>query len=417
MSISATLKQNPNNIVDLILVDIEKRPMEWIKKFNPDYALFPVLTGEAKWVQSFADNLKQELPNVKTVFGGVHATLYPETLRADFIVRGEADYLERFIRSNKMISPYQEDVTQLPQPDRSIYYKYPHLAKASSKQFITARGCNFNCSFCSGHMYHKLFPKMPRVRRRNPEQVIAEIYDVRSKWGLKSVSFTDDVFTLSPKDWLPKFLDMYKHEIKLPFICNTRFDIINAEFLGMLKDAGCYGLEMGIESGSLRIRKEILNKGAGTNETILKAGRLIKSAGFKLKTYNIIGIPTETLEDAFQTVELNSRIKADQTSCSFMTPFKGYDIAKYYPSDVQLTDSIYRPMSNLSKEIINLQTFFLIATKFPFLIPVIKGLIKLPPNRLFRLMALFIYGLFMAKVHKLTIGDIWRYRKLDTFKI
>lgn len=416
MSISAMLKLQ-DHTVDLILTDELRRPMDYIKKFNPDYVLFPVITGEDKWVQSLADEIKQELRKVKTVFGGAHATFYPDTLSADYIIRGEADYLNLW--DNEGVHLYEpiSDITLLPESDRSIYYsKYPHLAKASSKQFLTARGCPFSCSFCSGHVYHKMFPNAPLIRRRLPEQVIQEIINVREKWGLKSVSFTDDVFTLDKK-WLSTFLELYKKEVKLPFICNTRFDIINEDFINLLKDSGCYGLEMGVESGSYRIRKQVLNKGDGTNITILKAGQLIKSYGLMLKTYNIIGIPTETLEEAFETVELNSKLKADQTSCSFMTPFKGYDIAKYYPKNVELTDSIYRPMKIIPKEIINLQTFFFISTKYPKLQPLIKQLIKLPPNKLYRLIAMFVYGLFMARVHKLTLSDIWRYRKINPFRI
>jgi radical SAM superfamily enzyme YgiQ (UPF0313 family) len=417
-NISAMLKQMGND-VDLILTDYEKRPLEYIKKYQPDFVLFPVITGEHLWVQQFASEVKKELPKVKTVMGGPHATLYPDTLKADFIVCGEADYLEPDLLSKDNGILYYEpvrDITLLPQQDRSIYYKYEHLGKASSKQFLSARGCPFSCSFCFGHMSHKMYPDTPRVRRRTPDQVIGEIGSVRARYGLETVSFTDDVFTLN-LEWLKKFLDLYKNEIKLPFICNTRFDIINKELLEMLKDAGCYSLEMGIESGVPLIRQRILNKSDKGNEDIIKAGRLIKSFGLGLKTYNIVGIPTESLEDALETVKLNAEIKADQTSCSFMTPYKYYDIAKYYPDGVELTDSIYKPMKHLSKEIINLQTFFFIATKYPFLLPLIKQLIKLPPNIFYRSMAKLIYGLFMARVHKLTIGDMWRYRKISAFRI
>ena len=173
-----------------------------------------------------------------------------------------------------------------------------------------------------------------------------------------------------------------------------------------------------MESGVQHIREMVLGKGKGDNAKIIQAGRLIKKYKFGLKTYNMVGLPTETLEDVFETIKLNSQIKADQTSCSFLTPYKGYDIAKYYPDNIELTDSIYKPGQNVPKEIVNLQTFFFIASKYPWTQPIIRKLIKFPPNKFYRLSAMAIYGLFMAKVHKLTMGDMWRYsRHINPFRV
>jgi anaerobic magnesium-protoporphyrin IX monomethyl ester cyclase len=413
MSISAMLKQQGHD-VQLLLADEEGRNLESnVYHFHPDYLLMPVITGEHDWVSSIQCQLYSASGHAKLVIGGPHVTYYPETVQyADYIIRGEADNLWGALQNppGEYLLPPVEDITKLPQPDRSIYYdRYPHLAKASSRQFLTARGCPYGCAFCSNHLTHRMFPDAPLIRRREPLQVINEILGVRRQWGLKTVSFTDDVFTLNNDGWLSHFLLLYKRFVNLPFICNTRFDIFNDELASKLKDAGCYGVEMGVESGVQRIRAEILGKGNKPNETIIKAGEVARKYRLKLKTYNIIGIPGETFDDAMETVHLNQKLHADQTSCSFMTPFPKYDIAKHYPEGTVTTSSIYQPGKWVPREIVNLQTFFFILVKAPWLEGLVRKLCKLPPNPLFRTIALGVYGLFMARVHRLTVGDIWRY--------
>jgi hypothetical protein len=226
------------------------------------------------------------------------------------------------------------------------------------------------------------------------------------------VSFTDDVFTLDKK-WLTRFLTMYRDifwkQERIPFICNTRYDIFDSELAEMLVGAGCYGVEMGIESGVLELRSKVLGKGDRPNERIVVAAMTAKRYGLKLKTYNIIGIPGETFEDAMQTVKLNQQLKADQTSCSYMTPYPKYDIAGHYPEGTVVTSSIYQPGKWLDKRIVNLQTFFFILVKMPWLEGLVRKLCNWKPNRVFRWLALGVYGLFMARVHRLTVGDVWRY--------
>jgi radical SAM superfamily enzyme YgiQ (UPF0313 family) len=411
MAISAMLKQQGHD-VQLLLTDEEGRNLKQsIQQYWPHFVLMSVITGEERWAQDMA-SLAKSICRPCIVVGGPHPTFYAETVQyADYVIRGEADNLWATLEQppgEYLLQPVP-DIVMLPMLDRSLYYdRYPHLAKASSKQVLAARGCPYACSFCSNHLTHKLFPGTQRVRRRMPSQVVLEIMDVAQHWGLKTVSFTDDVFC-TDSEWLDKFLPLYRSAVGLPFICNTRFDVFNESLAERLKWAGCYGVEMGVESGVQRIRAEILGKGNKPNETIIKAGQIAKKLKLALKTYNIIGIPSETFNDAMETVRLNQQVKADQTSCSFMTPYPKYDIAKHYPAGTVTTSSIYQPGKWVPREIVNLQTFFFILVKAPWLEGLVRKLCKLPPNPLFRTAALGVYGLFMAKVHRLTLGDIWRY--------
>ena len=411
MALSAILRQN-NIETDLVMVS-EENPLSYIRKYKPDLVGFHVISGEHPWVISLCQAIRERFPKVEIVLGGPHATFCPEDLadHANFVVMGEADRSILELARYGVIAPQPlvEDLSSLPMPDRTIYYKYSYLAKSTVKQFLTGRGCPYNCSFCLNHLARRLYSGQKWIRRRTPEDVIQELLYVKREYGFRTISFSDDTFGLD-QEWLSRFLDMYKHEIKSPFMCNVRCDMISRELIATLKDANCYGIEMGVESGSERIRRDILHKGNITNQRVIEAGTIVKSYGMVLKTFNMIGIPTETINDCFDTVKLNSEMRPDHTSCTFLTPYPKYDIATHFhKQDLDSEGSYLEPLPHVSRQMVNLQTFFFIAVKFPRLIRVVRLLIKCPPNPVYRILSRLLYGLFMAKCHRLTMGDILRY--------
>ena len=140
-----------------------------------------------------------------------------------------------------------------------------------------------------------------------------------------------------------------------------------------------------------------------------------------LKTYNILALPGETLENAFETLYINVKIKSDFAACSLLQPFPKYEITEYakekgfLPRDYDVKDvhgGIYRysPLKLKDKyQIVNLQRLFFLGVKFPRLIPLIKKLIKLHPNPIFTFIGQVLYGFNMSRVHRLTLGDMIRY--------
>lgn len=453
-SISAYLKSHGHQ-VDLFLPDYEKDIFAALFQAKPEIIAIPCFTGEHLWASQFLISIKKRLKKTVTVLGGPHPTYYPEVIYADgidIIVRGEAEeamleLLEALrlgkstIRINNLwvkkngrvykndLRPLIADLDKLPFPDRSIYYKYSFLRHASVKQFLTARGCPYACSFCSNHLLRKMYrDKGLFLRRRSPENVIAEMVMVKGQWGFKTVSFTDDVFA-TDFHWLEKFLPEYKKQIGVPFMANVTANLVNAKLVRLLKKGGCYGLAMGIESGSQKIRCEFLKKNI-TNKQIIVAGRLIKKNKLKLKTYNILCLPGETLENAWETVNLNIAIGPDSATASLLQPYPGYEITEYalqagfLPKKFGLEnmgDSIYTqtPIEIADKEkICNLQSFFPLVVKMPLLSGLVNILIGLPAGRFYRLLGKFFYGLSLSRVHRLTFLDIWRYgRHLDPFKV
>ncbi len=419
--LSAVLKQ-ANHQVDLFVVDAEKdKIMQKIKDFCPNIVAFSITSMEYCWASDIAKKVKKE--NIAlTVFGGPHPTYFPEFIKNDFvdivcIGEGEGAFVDLanvidkkqdFTKIKNLwvkkdgriykneLRPLVEDLDSLPFPDKEIYYKYKFLRDLPTKRIIVSRGCPYACSYCFNHLYNKMYTgKGKFVRYRKPEKVIQEIKELKEKYPLKTVSFSSDTFTLNRK-WLFEFLDLYKKELKIPFICNSRVNEIDEEVAKRLAEAGCFYTSFGVESGNERIRNDILKKGI-TDQQIIDAARYFRKHGIKYVTYNMCALPTETLKEAFETMELNAKIKSNITTPTILQPIIGTTIYKFIQdNDLFAPEFTPEKMSGHygksplkikdKKSIENLQKISWIGIKYPKTIPLIKKLVKLPPNPVFNIL-------------------------------
>jgi radical SAM superfamily enzyme YgiQ (UPF0313 family) len=130
--------------------------------------------------------------------------------------------------------------------------------------------------------------------------------------------------------WLTEFSALYKRKIALPFTCNHRVNLITPELVRLLKDAGCYQIFLGIESGNEHIRNRVLNRNL-SREKIVRAFRLCAEAGIKTVAYNMVGVPFEDNRAVLDTIKLNAEAKADHSLCPVYYPFPGtglFEVAK-----------------------------------------------------------------------------------------
>ncbi len=331
------------------LIGIEEFMLKRAEKFEPDLIAFSSPTNLFPWVKKMAKKLKESL-KVPVIVGGPHAISVPEYVLMqdgiDMVCTGEGEealleLLNSMEKGEKRtdikniwfkvdgkiirnpVRPLMEDLDSLPFPDKEIFEKYGAIKERL--YIMTARGCPYLCSYCYTTIWRKVYRNGgPFYRRRSVENVIEEIEYHLKRRNYKEIAFYDDIFTLN-KAWLEKFAKIYPSEIGIKFKALVHPEMVDDEVVSLLKKAGCYYVDIGIEAGSERIRKEVLNRKI-SDESIIKSCEAFKMAGIRVCTLNIFGIPGETIEDMKKTVEMNFRIKPDGAITSIMYPFPETEI-------------------------------------------------------------------------------------------
>ena len=183
---------------------------------------------------------------------------------------------------------------------------------------ITARGCPYNCNFCS-----KTFRG---IRLRSIENIIHEIEWLKAKYDFKGIKFSDEL-TLTDKQRTYE-LCKYLKKSKLSWVCQGRVNLVDLDLLKTMKDSGCKALGFGIESGSQKILNN-MNKNISV-EAAVNAIRLTKKAGITPIIQMIHGYLGEDDTTISETIDFFKRIKSPTMQFSMTTALPGtqlYDFA------------------------------------------------------------------------------------------
>ena len=433
--LAAALKEQGHEC-DLLVVAEEgqRNILTKIKDYSPDIAAFSISSFGFRWAVDLGSEVKREL-GALTVFGGPHPTFCPDFAReegVDYACVGEGEgaicdlakavdeglptdsigNLARLGPEGKVIRnplmPLVEDLDTIPFGDRGIHFKYAPLRKLSYKRFLVGRGCPYGCSYCFNRAQLQMYKGLGKyVRHRSPENVIEEILQVRSRYGLKTVGFSDDTFTTN-KRWLLRFLELYRTEVNVPFTCLTRVNELDEEIVESLARAGCHYTSFGLEVGNEEIRNLILKRRMSDDEIRAKAGLLTK-AGIPFLTYNMFGVPGETEEDGIRTLQLNAEIKTSMLGASVFTPLLGTEIYDYCKTNGYLDSSLdwddfdrvtsTSPLKNVPAMpfLANLQKIGYIAVRWPRLLPAVKRLARVQIGPLYE----FVYKISLFFRYKL----------------
>jgi radical SAM superfamily enzyme YgiQ (UPF0313 family) len=289
-----------------------------------------------------ADAVKNVLPHVKVVIGGVHATALPEeTLTEfpafDFLVHGEGEItLGELIAAIElgngfdevdgiayrpngrvMVNPPRErtaDLDALPFPD------YSDIPRCKEYHVITARGCPYKCIFCMSPYGRS------RVRQRSPENVIEELRAIEG-FRPRVIKFNDETFGIDRRRAI-RLLDLICQEglHKTRKVASLRANHVDLELLKKMKQAGFWYLDYGVETGSEEVMKRI-HKGLTLGQ-IEEAITLTKRVGIKVGANFIIGHPEETYQTAKQTIDFAVKLNADVNAIGLMVPYPGTEVAR-----------------------------------------------------------------------------------------
>lgn len=291
--------------------------------------------------------------NIPVILGGPHITALPHTLPPSFdigvIDEGEETFLElckiyrvhkafpkELLANVKGISYHKEGKVQvnpprdhiepldrIPYPDRDLWN-----IKDRIKWVASSRGCPYACAFCG--MARSRYRKFPA------EYVVAELIQMKEKYGLRAITFQDDLF-VADKKRLKEIRDLIrKHglEKELSFMVSLRADLIDRKTMELLKEMNVTNIFMGIESASEHVLKFLKNNTV-TVKDIQKSIDLCHEFDIQLEGSFIIGSPMETLKDLKTTYDFiydnYCEGKLDMIAIYTLTPFPGtkvWDIAK-----------------------------------------------------------------------------------------
>lgn len=184
-----------------------------------------------------------------------------------------------------------------------------------SVSLITARGCPYDCRWCS----HEVFGKTHR--RRKPTSVADELEWLINRYSPEIAWMADDVFTIHP-GWLFQYAaELKARGLKLPFECISRADRLNAKVIATLAEMGCFRVWIGSESGSQRVL-DAMERGV-TLQEVQSAVALCRSNGIQTGMFLMWGYQGEELSDIEATIE---HVKTTDPDIFFTTvayPIKG----------------------------------------------------------------------------------------------
>jgi len=312
-------------LINITEKEIDKTVFEIVAK-NPLLVALSVMTGiQTKHSAEFSKKIK-ERSSLKILWGGIHPSLLPEQCLnesyIDFVIVGEGEEtiveltqkLERQESLSGLLGlgykengqarldpcrPLINDLDQWPM-DFSILDMEKYLYKLDKYKRVvaykTSRGCPFNCAFC----YNRAF-NQSRWRAWSIGRVVADIEYLKQKYQIDAIKFYDDNFFVDKA----RALEILRR-INLPSHLEIRIDMIDDELAKELKELKIFDLLIGVESGSDRLLN-LINKKI-TVERIMLAIKSLAKYNVPASYSAIVGLPTETKKEFFDTVDLLYKI-------------------------------------------------------------------------------------------------------------
>ena len=324
-----------------------------LDEFKPDIVGFTCYTPNVKIGHALAEVVKRHSPEIVTVVGGPHATyMTTESLEEfwayDIAVVGEGEVplahicnLGRRALTDDVEVPSTavrrasgitinrervivDDLDEIGVPAYELMdFKHGKRSmRGFSSEFIpvaellTSRGCPFTCTFCAAFV-----STGRKLRDRTPASVLAEAKHMMETFGIQHFNIIDDTFTVRKEHVYPIAEGL--HKLGATWNCWAHINTLDMPLLKHMKDNGCTGLLIGVESGSPRVLKS-LKKGL-TVERIKKGFEMINEVGFKNVEANFIvgSDPEETLEDVAMTKRIIHEIDPSILAVSVICPYPG----------------------------------------------------------------------------------------------
>ncbi|MHC4662885.1 MAG: B12-binding domain-containing radical SAM protein [Planctomycetota bacterium] len=355
-----------------------------IKETGAKAVGFSLVTTQYRLGEKLARLVKEKL-DLPTFAGGVHVSMVPEQVLEsgvfDYAMVGEcddtiADFIGRLeegedaigipgvraIRSGeitgKPVAPFPE-IAKLPQKSYDIY-DFQHMIDTMNGWvgLMASRGCPFSCTYCFNHEIVARYReetglaagKLNYIRHVPVKKLLDEIgFLLENYKRIKMFIFDDDLFTFRPQ-YVAEFCKGYvERGFDIPFVVNAHVNHFSDEIAANLKEAGCAIVKFGLESGNERVRKEVLNRPM-KDRTIVEAFRIAHRHWLHTSAFLMIGLPTETSEEMYDTARLLARVNPGRFRWSVFYPFPGTRAAEIARKAGQIDEKRMGSIKNFFSE-------------------------------------------------------------------
>jgi anaerobic magnesium-protoporphyrin IX monomethyl ester cyclase len=352
MSIAAVLEQNGIRVEIIDCYATPLTPEALVKKITdnpPDAVGFSCTTSSFLEGYRIAAMIKDLRPDIATVVGGAHActigpALLDSHLAIDYLVIGEGEQtmLELALAGFKgaedipgvafrkeggaTLSGQREliaDLDVLPFPAYHLLPLFPKrynlplfsYPRAPNTSIISSRGCPYTCSYCDRSVFSRGF------RFNSPEYVVEHISMLNRDYGIRHVSFYDDLFTFD-RSRVARFCELKEQKgLRVSYNCIARLEHVDQELLALLKRSGCWQVNFGIESGDPEVLKRH-RKFFGLDEVGRKL-LMVRQAGMRVKGLFMVGLPGEDEASIRRTIDYALTLPLDEINVTKFTPFPG----------------------------------------------------------------------------------------------
>lgn len=366
----ASVLRNAGHKVRIIDGEVERLDQDAVAGIvaseRPDFFGITSTTAQATRAFALARTVKARSPETFVTLGGPHASSLPErslqecdALDAVVFGEGEQTILEIMDRlaareslegvrgtayrdangiAVNVARELIDDLDSIPFPAWDLIPMHQYVASTwfpnKVKQYtniFTSRGCPYGCTFCGAKTTWTR-----KFRARSPENVVAEMGEVYTRFGIPNFFISDDLFTLKRKRVMEICTLILEKRLPVTWTCLSRVNTVDPEMLVLMKKAGCHMIAYGLESGSQAVLDK-LDKGT-TVEQGIAAVEMTKAAGIKVFGSFMIGSPGETPETVETTIRLIRKLKLDEVGLGVTTAYPGTDLFEEFGSDAKNLD-------------------------------------------------------------------------------
>ncbi len=334
--------------------DVEKVFEKTLIDFLPDLVAISLLSDEVALANKLTRVSKSIFPKTIVIWGGKYPTIRPVDSMikhgADFVCVGEgleafSDFLDVFqhnhnglfniqniwgMRNGEIvptsIRPILENIDSIPFVEWDHFHP-AHMYKPFDGAVYRAGdhmlnwGCPYRCTYCINGFLHNIYKNRYVMRRYSVRRIIDELKFLKRKYELEFFRFHDEDFLMRPIENFIELSEAYSAEVGLPFSIETNPKSVTIDKVQFLKKMNCVSVSLAIETGSPLIRKNILKR-VDRESDIIRAFKTLRDFSIRTVSYNLIGIPFETIESYNETIELNRRAEVQYPQIGVFYPYE-----------------------------------------------------------------------------------------------